>query len=332
MGEQPFTQVDAFTDRPFAGNPAAVCLLPAPRGEEWMRHVAREMNLSETAFLVRRDDGFDLRWFTPAVEVELCGHATLASAHALWESGELDAGAAARFHTLSGLLTAERGDDGLVWLDFPLTPPEPADPPPELAPALGARPRFVGRSRFDYLAELGSEDEVRALEPDFRRLAGITARGVIVTAPSARPDADFVSRYFAPAAGIDEDPATGSAHCTLGPFWAERLGRSDLVGRQLSARGGVVRVRVAGDHARLGGRAVTVLRGVLRHAGIGGWGRSRRSRCSTCGSAAWCARSSTSAPGSPRTGSGSTSACSASAPRARSSPTSTGPTSSSAGW
>ncbi len=262
MPRQPFTQVDAFTDRAFSGNPAAVCLLEAERGAEWMQLVAAEMNLAETAFLVRRPDGFGLRWFTPSCEVDLCGHATLASAHALWENGQLAPDATARFHTRSGVLTAERRD-GTIWLDFPATPAAPAPVPAELTDALGASPRYVGRTPFDYLVELESEPTVRALDPDLGRLARLPVRGVIVTAASIDPARQFVSRFFAPAAGIPEDPVTGSAHCALGPFWGERLGRMELVGYQASRRGGTVRVRLANERVHLGGQAVTVLRGEL---------------------------------------------------------------------
>jgi predicted PhzF superfamily epimerase YddE/YHI9 len=263
-------QVDAFTDRVFGGNPAAVCLLPAPRPAEWMQSVAREMNLSETAFLVPRQDpaapAFDLRWFTPALEVELCGHATLASAHVLWESGRLDAAETARFHTLSGLLTAARRGD-LIELDFPAKPVEEVAPPPGLLEAFGGvAPRFVGKSRFDYLLELDSEEAVRHAAPDCARLRTLPVRGVIITsvaAPAGSGPYDFVSRFFAPGAGVDEDPVTGSAHCTLGPYWSERLGKSSFRAFQASARGGELRVEVAGDRVKLGGRAVTVLQGEL---------------------------------------------------------------------
>lgn len=255
-------QVDAFTDKPFAGNPAAVCILPAPGEERWMRDVAREMNLSETAFLVRQDDGFSLRWFTPAVEVDLCGHATLASAHILWEAGYLKANQQARFHTRSGLLTAERQGDW-IELDFPATPEEPATPPAELARALGASPKYVGKNRFDYLAELDSEETVRNLKPDITLLETIPSRGIIVTSRTAARNYDFVSRFFAPQSGVNEDPVTGSAHCCLGPFWSKRLGKDEFLAWQASARGGLVRVRLAGARVKLGGQAVTVLRGEL---------------------------------------------------------------------
>ncbi len=260
-------QVDAFTSRPFAGNPAAVCILPQAAPEPWMRDVAREMNLSETAFLVPKSgaprlDGYHLRWFTPAVEVDLCGHATVASAHVLWEDAHLPPDAQARFHTRSGLLLADRRGDW-IELDFPATPPSSEEPPPHLLDALGAKAKFVGKTRFDYFVEVESESVVRHLAPDFTALRILGLRGVIVTARSDSPDFDFISRFFAPGAGVDEDPVTGSAHCALGPYWGERLGRQALCGYQASARGGVVRVCVKGDRVILGGQAVTVLRGEL---------------------------------------------------------------------
>jgi PhzF family phenazine biosynthesis protein len=261
----PIITVDAFADEPFRGNPAAVCLLPAARDEAWMAGVAREMNLSETAFLVRRSDGsYDLRWFTPAVEVRLCGHATLASAHVLWERGLLASTEAARFHTKSGLLTATRAPDGLIELDFPSRVASPIPIPEGLAEALGAPVLHTGRSADDDLVEVASEAVVRALSPDFARLRTLPVRGVIVTARSEDPPYDFVSRFFAPAVGIDEDPVTGSAHCVLAPFWGERLGKREMLAYQASARGGVVRVSVRGDRVGLAGRAITVLDGELR--------------------------------------------------------------------
>lgn len=261
---QRFTQIDAFTDRPFGGNPAAVCVLPYARDAIWMQRVAQEMNLAETAFLVGRPDGFDLRWFTPTTEVDLCGHATLASAHALWEEGHLSPGEVAQFHTRSGVLAASR-QDGLIWLDFPATPDYPAAPSPALQSGLGVPLRYLGRTTFDYLVELESEAAVRALAPDLAALARLPVRGIVVTARSANGKYDFVSRFFAPGAGIPEDPVTGSAHCGLGPFWATRIGKKELIGYQASARGGTVRVRVDGDRVHLGGHAVTVLRGELLH-------------------------------------------------------------------
>ena len=263
-------QVDAFTDRPFAGNPAAVCLLPEEREDSWMQNVAAEMNLAETAFLLRRPDGWGLRWFTPEMEVDLCGHATLASAHVLWEAGRLASSATARFHTKSGLLTATlRGAE--IELDFPEETPFASDPPSRLLQALGAgKALWVGRNRLDFLVELESENAVRNLRPDFRALKEVTGvgRGVIVTSRPASPDFDFVSRFFAPAAGIDEDPATGSSHCALGPYWAEKLGKSELRAYQASKRGGSLRVRVRGDgRVSLFGKAVTVLRAELLDGG-----------------------------------------------------------------
>lgn len=261
MGQRIF-QVDAFTDRPFAGNPAAVCVLPEPRPAPWMAAVAREMNLSETAFLVRRDDGWDLRWFTPSVEVELCGHATLASAHVLWESGALAPGAQARFHTKSGLLTADRRGDA-IELDFPAQPAREAPPPEGLAEALGVAIRTCAMSAGDVLVEVDSEAAVRAATPDFGRLRKVSVRGVILTALAKSARYAVVSRFFVPSQGIDEDPVTGSAHCVLAPFWAPRLGKDDFVAYQASARGGVLEVGLRGDRVRLGGKAVTVMVGEL---------------------------------------------------------------------
>ncbi len=259
----PIVQVDAFTSVPFSGNPAAVCVLPEERDASWMQKVAREMNLSETAFLRARQDGFSLRWFTPAVEVDLCGHATLASAHVLWESGQLSGSEPARFHTRSGLLTAVRRGDW-IEMDFPATPPERAEAPPDLFEALGVVPSYVGKSRSDYLLELDGEEAVRKVRPDFGRLSGIRgARGIIVTSRSATPERDFVSRFFAPAVGVNEDPVTGSAHCCLTPYWSGRLKKSDFVAHQLSERGGVLKLRLDGARVRLEGQAVTVLRGQL---------------------------------------------------------------------
>jgi len=261
----PIWQIDAFTDRPFHGNPAGVCLLDEARPDAWMQAVAAEMNLAETAFLLREDDGFSLRWFTPSVEVDLCGHATLASAHFLWSDGHLKPRAVARFQTRSGLLTA-RERDGWITLDFPATPAVPAYPPHGLEEVLGAAPIEVGRSVYDLVVGLEDEDAVRRLAPDLAAVARIPARGVIVTARATAPGVDFVSRFFGPAVGVPEDPVTGSAHCALGPWWAARLGRDDLVGYQASARGGMVRVEVRGDRVRLLGQAVTVIRGMLEDA------------------------------------------------------------------
>ena len=259
---QSIFQVDAFTAEPFRGNPAAVVPLERERDDAWMQDVAREMNLSETAFLLPAGAGYRLRWFTPAVEVDLCGHATLASAHVLWETGRIAADGEARFQTRSGLLTAVR-DGAWIELDFPATPPVAADPPPGLLDALGVPALEVGKSRFDYLVRVGSAGVVRALSPDFGRLRTVEARGVIVTAEADDGAHDFVSRFFAPRAGVDEDPVTGSAHCCLAPYWASRMGRNTLTGYQASARGGTVHVRLAGDRVKLRGQAVTVMRGIM---------------------------------------------------------------------
>jgi len=256
-------QIDAFTSRPFGGNPAAVCLLDREVDDVWMQRVAAEMNLPETAFLTARDDAsWSLRWFTPAVEVDLCGHATLASAHALWEERLLDANAVAQFHTGSGLLTAKRDGDR-IELNFPATPAKETEAPPQLEEALGARPLFVGYNGTDLLVEVESEAIVESLTPNLALIATVPARGVIVTSAASQHDADFVSRFFAPQSGIDEDPATGSAHCTLAPFWSPRLGKTTFRALQLSARRGELLVTLDGDRVRLSGGAVTILRGEL---------------------------------------------------------------------
>jgi PhzF family phenazine biosynthesis protein len=261
---QPITVVDAFADRPFSGNPAGVCVLSEPAPDEWMRLVAREMNLAETAFLVPQADGFSLRWFTPAVEVDLCGHATLASAHVLWQQGFLPPGAIARFHTRSGLLLARPKGD-LIELDFPARAATEVAPPDSLLGALGiTRPRWIGKNAYDYMVEVEREQEVVGLAPDLGTLAKLPVRGVIVTsvADRGRPY-DFVSRFFAPAVGVPEDPVTGSAHCALAPYWRPRIGRDAMTGFQASVRGGIVHTTVSGDRVMLAGRAVTMLRGVL---------------------------------------------------------------------
>ncbi|HPC82389.1 MAG TPA: PhzF family phenazine biosynthesis protein [Thermoanaerobaculaceae bacterium] len=259
---QSYTIVDAFTNRPFAGNPAAVVVLPEPWEVGRMQLVAREFNLSETAFLVRRADGFDLRWFTPEVEVELCGHATLASAHVLWSEGHLAEGETARFHTESGLLQASRRGEW-IELDFPARAQTLAEPPAGLVEALGVRAVHIGRWHDDWLVELASEVEVRQARPDHTRLAAVGVRGAMITAAAATPGLDFVSRFFVPGAGIAEDPVTGSAHCCLTPYWAGRLGRAEMTAFQASARGGELRVRLDGKRVRIAGHAVTVARGKL---------------------------------------------------------------------
>jgi PhzF family phenazine biosynthesis protein len=261
MGREIF-QVDAFTDKPFAGNPAGVCILPEAADESWMQHVASEMNLSETAFLVEQDDGYNLRWFTPAAEVDLCGHATLASAHILWEQGILPADRPARFHTRSGLLTAVR-KDAWIEMDFPAEPEKPAHFPEDVARAFGADASYVGKNRFDYLLEFESADIVRKMKPNFSLLNKIPGRGFMVTSRADSDPYDFISRFFAPAFGINEDPVTGSAHCCLAPYWAQRLNKNELTGYQASARGGVIGVRMGNERVYLSGQAVTVMRASL---------------------------------------------------------------------
>jgi PhzF family phenazine biosynthesis protein len=259
----PIYHVDAFADRPFAGNPAAVCLLPGPADAKWMQNVALEMNLAETAFLHPEEQGYRLRWFTPSVEVDLCGHATLASAHVLWETGLLAPEHQARFYTRSGLLTATL-KAGAIELDFPAEPETSTAAPIELLDGLRTQPVYVGKNRFDFLVELASEDSVRNLTPDLNLLVKLAVRGVIVTSRAATPDYDFVSRFFAPQTGVPEDPVTGSAHCCLGPYWQQRLGKNAMTGLQVSARAGIVRVRMVGNRVKLGGKAVTVVAGELQ--------------------------------------------------------------------
>ncbi len=255
-------QVDAFSNQTFCGNPAAVCLLAEPQPEKWMQAVASEMNLSETAFVWPVENGYSLHWFTPKFEVDLCGHATIASAHAMWTEGIVTAGKSISFETKSGKLTAEQRDDW-IELDFPSTPPVQCETIHAVEDALDVQPSFVGRTKFDSFVVVDSEDLLKALQPDFRKLAEVAARGIIVTSQASSKDFDFVSRFFAPAAGIDEDPVTGSAHCALAPYWSKVLDKTSMTAYQASSRGGVVRVRQQGDRVILGGQAVTVLRGEL---------------------------------------------------------------------
>lgn len=255
-------QIDAFTDQIFKGNPAAVVPLREPADEAWMQNVAREMNLSETAFMHPIENGFALRWFTPAVEVSLCGHATLASAHVLWESRTLAPSQPARFFTRSGWLTT-RKDGAWIEMDFPATPAFACEAPPELVDALGAFPRWCGKTEFDYLLEFENESIIRELRPNFTKLREVPVRGVIATSLAADSQFDFISRFFAPAAGVDEDPVTGSAHCALGPFWRERLSRDSFTAYQASPRGGVVKISVQNSRVLLTGQCVTVMRGEL---------------------------------------------------------------------
>jgi len=257
-------QVDSFTDRPFAGNPAGVCILVAPQTEDWMLALAREMNLSETAFLWPEGPGYRLRWFTPKVEVSLCGHATLASAHILWQQGLIPPDQMAVFETLSGRLTAALEADQWIALDFPAREVLPAEPPSGLLEALGARNiRFVGRYKNSFLVELAGEADVRAVSPDFAALLKMDTRSLVVTARAAEPTFDFVSRYFAPAVGVNEDPVTGSVHCALATYWGSKLGKAEMRAYQASARGGVLRVRPKGDRVIIMGQAVTIFEGRL---------------------------------------------------------------------
>jgi len=256
-------QVDSFTADPFKGNPAGVCLLAGDREAEWMQNVAAEMNLSETAFVRRRADGsFDLRWFTPLCEVDLCGHATLAAAHVLWESGLLDSGETAQFTTRSGPLNAVQLDDW-IRLDFPAVPAEPVKSAKALERALGVEALAVLKHQFGTLVETGSADAVRGAAPKLPALAKVSGDMHIVTAASDVPEYDFVSRVFCPRIGIDEDPVTGAAHCCLGPYWKSKTGKDDFTALQVSSRGGVVVVRVRGERVELEGRAVTVIRGEI---------------------------------------------------------------------
>jgi PhzF family phenazine biosynthesis protein len=259
---QPIYVADAFTSKPFAGNPAAVCPLTEPRPEEWLRQVAAEMNLAETAYLLPENNGFRLRWLTPTVEVNLCGHATLASAHILWETNRADKKFPIPFFTRSGELTATRVAGG-IELDFPIRHVKAIDTPANLVEGLGIRPQFIGSAGDDVLCELENEAAVRSVTPDFAVLGRVPVRGVIVTARSANSEYHFVSRFFGPQSGINEDPVTGSAHCALAPFWGAKLGRDELVGFQASSRGGVVKVKIVGDRVRLIGDAVTVWSGEL---------------------------------------------------------------------
>ena len=255
--------VDAFTGHPFRGNPAGVCVMDGPADPAWMQQVAAELNHAETAFLHPGSAGaWNLGWFTPAQEVELCGHATLAAAFALWETGREQPGAAISFETKSGTLTA-RQDGDWINLDFPAEPARAIPPVPGLDRALGATPVFTGKNRFDLLVELPTASDVCDCEPDMAALAGIPARGIIVTAVSDLPDFDFVFRFFAPSAGVPEDPVTGSAHCFLGPYWGEKLHKTGLYGFQCSLRGGTIRVTLNGDRVILGGHAVRVFSGQL---------------------------------------------------------------------
>jgi len=261
----PIYVVDAFTDKPFHGNPAGVCILEREQPEDWMQSVAAEMKHAETAFLRRAVDRWQLRWFTPTIEVDLCGHATLAAAHVLYSTGRASKQEKIEFQTKSGKLSA-RSEGDLIILDFPSEPinyEASEEESREVAEALGltTTPKFVGRNRMDWLVRTFTADEVRNLNPHIARVQALGHRGVIVTAEDE--EYDFISRFFAPQSGVDEDPVTGSAHCCLGPYWAERLGREDLTGYQASPRGGYVRVRLQNDRVELIGKAVMILEGRL---------------------------------------------------------------------
>ncbi len=256
--------VDAFAEQAFSGNPAGVCPLQAEPDPAWMQNLAMELAQSETAFVWPRGDGFALRWFTPTTEVDLCGHATLATAHVLWSTGRIDREREARFETRSGALLCRRLSDGRVEMDFPEHAPWPCDPPPGLSNALDPEAVWTGRNRMDWFVELADESALRSLAPRPEAVERLGLRGLIVT---ARADTargyDFVSRFFAPQSGVPEDPVTGSAHCALAPFWCQRLGRAPLTGYQASRRGGLVEVEPRGNRVLLRGRAVTVLEGSL---------------------------------------------------------------------
>jgi len=258
----PLVLVDAFTDRPFSGNPAAVCVLESAAAGDWMQAVAAELNLPATAFVWPRNDHWCLRWFAPVAELTMCGHGTLAATHVLLERSAAAAESLV-FETAAGQLTARQVGER-IEMDFPSEPSSLVEPPSELRSAIGLDLLRVERNRLDYLLEVDSEDVVRNLRPDLAALREVETRGVIVTARATSPGADFVSRFFAPRFGLDEDHVTGSAHCCLGPYWAPRLGRTSLIGRQLSPRGGVVHVQVvSADRVRLSGQCVTVVRGDL---------------------------------------------------------------------
>ncbi len=262
--KQNIIQVDAFTSTPFKGNPAAVCVLENPQETKWMQLIAREMNLSETAFITKQENGFNLRWFTPATEIPLCGHATLATAHVLWSKGYLAVDQPAHFHTLSGLLVA-RKKGAWIELDFPVNAGKSATPPAELTEALGANFKTIYQNSLGYLVELESFSIVEELQPNFALLKTLSVPGVIITSiGEANSEYDFVSRFFAPNLGIDEDPVTGAAHCCLAPFWRDKLAKDSFLAYQASPRGGVVRVNYdGGERVYLAGQAVTVMEGVL---------------------------------------------------------------------
>lgn len=261
-------QVDSFTREAFQGNPAGVCILKEEAQPEWMQNIASEMNLSETAFLVPDNGQYKLRWFTPEVEVDLCGHATLASAHILFETGKANLHDAIRFQTRSGLLTVKKNGE-LIEMLFPATPAKPVSAPQGLLEALGfEKVLFCGKNDYDYLIIVQTEQGVKSCTPDFLRLKKITERGVIVSAEAESIPHDFISRFFGPAAGIDEDPVTGSAHCTLAPYWGKKLEKETMLAYQASKRGGEVRVTLMENNVILSGYAVTVMTSTLSESGM----------------------------------------------------------------
>ncbi len=261
--ETPLYQVDSFTSQPFKGNPAGVCILSTVQPDSWMQNVALEMNVAETAFPLKQDEGYNLRWFTPRVEVDLCGHATLAAAHILWETGREARQTELSFSTRSGLLSA-RINNGWIELNFPRPSVQAASAPEGMLEALGVQASFVGHDGTDYLVELESDSLVRSLQPNFGILEHIQSRGVIVTARSSSSEYDFVSRFFAPQVGIPEDPVTGSAHCGLATYWGAKLGKQTFLAYQASARGGELRLRIKGGRVVIGGQAVTTIEGKLK--------------------------------------------------------------------
>jgi PhzF family phenazine biosynthesis protein len=259
----PIFTVDAFTEKPFSGNPAAVCLLKEALDDSVMQKIAFELNLAETAFVHKEEDAYRLRWFTPASEVDLCGHATLASAHIMWEEKVVPQDKPIHFNTKSGILITKM-KNGEIEMDFPAIPEKEVSYPEDLVHALGGvEPKYVGMTKWNYLVELPSEVAVRAVQPVFEKLLGLPGWGTIITAKSEHNEYDFVSRFFAPEKGVMEDPVTGSAHCALGPYWQKKLGKKEFKAYQASERGGKVGVRVEGDRVFLSGKALTMIKGEI---------------------------------------------------------------------
>lgn len=255
-------QVNAFSDQPFGGNPAAVCILDEAVSDSWMQNIAAQMNLSETAFIQPAQDALTLRWFTPLKEVDMCGHATLASAHCLWEQGIVSRQQAITFTTLSGDLGA-RLNNGLIELDFPCLKPEPITPPLALINTLGITPLYCGMFGEKHLFEIDNEAQLLALAPDFAALKQLPGRGVTITCRTPSAGLDFKSRYFAPWVGINEDPVNGSSHCALTPYWAQKLNKQQLTAYQASQRGGVLNLELTGNRVKIAGKAKTLLEGKL---------------------------------------------------------------------